>query len=136
MKGKLLILSCFLLLITFDSCFDDEMEYEDDYESPNCVSLYKVSKDNKFIIWNAKEIDFEIINECESSYYIYDYYVSGDIKNIKIEGFDTNKIINSDNLPFKVIVSPISVGNKAINIFINTSIGTMFITMYVDVVYQ
>ena len=136
MKGKIFILSCIFLSLTFDACFDDETEYE--YESPNCVSVDKISSNNNVIVskvWETKEIDFEIVNECVSDYYIYDYNVSGDIKNIRIEGLSNNKIITDKELPFKVIISPISVGNKTIYISIKTSIGEMYVTMGIYVVY-
>lgn len=136
MKGNLFIISCILLSLTFDACFEDEVEYE--YESPNCVSVDNVSKNNNIIvskIWKSKEIEFEILNECVSDYYIIDYNVSGDIKDIRIEGLSKNKIINSKELPFKVIISPISIGNKTINFSIDTSIGQIYVTEGIDVEY-
>ena len=136
MKEKLFILSFILLTLTFDSCFDEETDYEVD--TPSCVSVEKSSKNEYEIIskiWKSKEIEFEIFNDCERNYTIIDYDVSGDIKNIRIEGLSKNKIIKSKNQPFKVIISPVSAGIKTIYFSIKTDIGDMYVSSGISVEY-
>jgi len=132
MKNTFLILNFILLTLTFDSCYEDEIE------TPSCVSVDKSSKNDYSIaskIYEVKEIEFELLNDCNSDYTIIDYDVSGDIKNIKIEGLSKNKIIKSKKLAFKVIISPISIGNKTIGFFINTDIGQIYVSAGVNIEY-
>ena len=131
MKEKYFILSFILLTLTFDSCYEDEIE-----TLPSCVSIDKSSKNNYSItakIYKIKEIEFDLLNDCDSNYTIIDYNVSGDIKNIRIEGLTKNKIIKSKKMPFKVIISPIATGNKTIGFSINTDIGQMYVSVGVKI---
>lgn len=134
MKYKIFTISFMLLLLTFDSCFNDDNEYE--VEAPSCVSADKSSNyEIKSKIWETQEFEFEILNDCDYNYTIIDYEVSGDIKNIRIEGLSKNKIVASKKLPFKVIISPISTGNKTIGFYIKTNIGQMYVSAGVNVTY-
>lgn len=132
MKEKFLILSFILLTLTFDSCFDDEIE-----TLPPCISVDQTYKNDYFLtskIYETKEIEFEIINDCDSNYTILDYEISADTKSVRIEGLTKNKIISSKNYSFKVIAYPTSVGNKIIRFSIRTNISEMFVSTsyYVD----
>ena len=53
MKYKIFTISFMLLLLTFDSCFNDENEYE--IETPVCVSVDKSSDyETKLKIWETQ----------------------------------------------------------------------------------
>ncbi|MDD7914006.1 hypothetical protein [Polaribacter ponticola] len=123
-----------LLLLTFDSCFNDENEYE--IETPVCVSVDKSSDyETKLKIWETQEFEFEILNECNSNYTIIDYTISSEIKNVRIEGLSKNTKIESKKLPFKVVISPISIGNKTIGFNVITDIGQIYVSVGVTVTY-
>jgi hypothetical protein len=133
MKRNFIILTIILLSLIFDSCFDDDVE-----TLPSCVSVDKVDKTfppKMLKVNEANEIEFEILNECDANYTIFDYEISGDIKNIRIEGLTKNKLVTSKKLTFKVIVFPLTTGNKTIGFFIRTDIGQMSVSAGIDVNY-
>lgn len=130
MKGNFIILTFILLSLTFDACFEDDVE-----TLPSCVSVDAVSTNDNSItpkIYETKELEFEIFNDCDSNYTIFDYEISGDINNIRIEGLSKNEIITSKKLPFKVIYKVASIGNKTIGFFIRTDIGQMAVSVGIN----
>lgn len=130
MKVNFIILTFILLSLTFDSCFEDDVE-----TLPSCVSVDTVSTNDDSItpkIYETKELEFELFNDCDSNYTIYDYEISGDIKNIRIEGLSKNEIITSKKLPFKVIYTIATTGNKTIGFFIRTDIGQMAVSIGIN----
>jgi hypothetical protein len=131
MKEKYISLIIILSAFTFISC-----EKEDTI--PSCVSVDKVDKSfppKRLKVNEANEIEFEILNDCDANYTIFDYEISGDIKNIRIDGLTKNKLITSKNLTFKVIVFPITTGYETIGFFIRTDIGQMAVSAGIDVNY-
>ncbi|ARV14268.1 hypothetical protein [Polaribacter sp. SA4-12] len=131
MKEKYIFLIIILSAFTFISC-------DKENTALSCVSVDKVDKTfppKMLKVNEANEIEFEILNECDANYTIFDYEISGDIKNIKIEGLTKNKLITSKNLTFKVIVFPITTGYETIGFFIRTDIGQMAVSAGIDVNY-
>ncbi|WP_343329969.1 hypothetical protein [Polaribacter staleyi] len=131
MKKKYIFLMIILSSFTFISC-----EKED--TTPSCVSTNVVDKTfpaKKLKVNEANEIEFEILNDCNANYTIFDYEISGDIKNIGIEGLTKNKLITSKKLTFKVIVFPITTGYKTIGFSIRTDRGQMAVSVGIDVGY-
>jgi hypothetical protein len=129
MKEKYIFLIIILSAFTFTSCDKEDT-------APSCVSVEKVDKSfppKMLKVNEANEIEFEILNECDANYTIFDYEISGDIKNIRIEGLTKNKLITSKNLTFKVIVFPITTGYETIGFFIRTDIGQMAVSVGVNV---
>ena len=114
MKEKFIIL--IIILSAFTSCDKENNE-------PSCLSIEKAIKTASTItlkVNKVKEIEFEILNDCDANYTIFDYDISGDIKNPRIEGLTINKQITSKKLTFKVIVTPITTGYKTITFSIRT----------------
>ena len=131
MKEKYISLIIILSAFTFISC-------EKEGIIPSCVSVDKVDKSfppKRLKVNEANEIEFEILNDCDANYTIFDYEISGDIKNIRIDGLTKNKLITSKNLTFKVIVFPITTGYETIGFFIRTDIGQMAVSAGIDVNY-
>lgn len=131
MKEKFIILIIVLCSFTFTSCYKEDTE-------PSCVSVDKVDKTfpaKSLLVNEANTIEFEILNECDGNYTIFDYEISGDIKNIRIEGLTINKLITSKKLGFKVIVFPITTGYETIGFFIRTDVGQMAVSLGIDVNY-
>jgi len=131
MKEKYFFVIIILSIFTFISC-----EKEDTI--PSCVSTNKVDQTfpaKKLKVNEANEIEFEILNDCNTNYTIFDYEISGDITNIGIEGLTKNKLITSKKLTFKVVAFPITTGYKTIGFFIRTDMGQMAVSIGVDVSY-
>jgi len=131
MKEKYLYLIIILSFFTFISC-----EKEDTI--PSCVSTNVVDQTfpaKKLKVNEANEIEFEILNDCNANYTIFDYEISSDIKNIGIEGLTKNKLITSKKRTFKVVAFPITTGSKTIGFFIRTDIGQMAVSVGVDIGY-
>ena len=76
MKEKYIFLIIILSAFTFISCGKEDT-------APSCVSVDKVDKTfppKMLKVNEANEIEFEILNECDANYTIFDYEISGDIK--------------------------------------------------------
>jgi hypothetical protein len=131
MKEKYISLIIILSAFTFTSCDKEDT-------APSCLSVEKVDKifpAEVLKVNEANEIEFEIFNDCDANYTIFDYEISGNIKNIRIEGLTKNKLITSKKQIFKVIVFPLTIGNKTIGFFIRTDIGQMAVSAGIDVNY-